>query len=357
MGGANWGSAEGKKDDGMRSHFLNYTVVGVFVSAMVAALIVVLIQLSGRSGPTDQYSIVFDNVSDMKYGTAVRYEGFPIGEVVRIEPERKDNRYHFRVFVEVKKGWQFPKDAIARIAASSFLAAKTIEVTGGQSPELIAVGGEIPGGSPADIFSLMSSVAAEIGDLSNSSLKPMLAKISEMIDKIGNSTDANLNQLFGSLNAIAKNVQDKTPEITDQLTRFSQQMNVQMGQVSKMLSDHNVEQVDQILTHIQTASANAASATNDLRNLSQQASRLADQLTQLVQGNSKNVDKSVSDLAYILRTVSQNIDAITHNLDGTTRNLSEFSRLIRQNPGLLLSGGTPKPDSGLTPVPDAQKAP
>jgi phospholipid/cholesterol/gamma-HCH transport system substrate-binding protein len=341
----------------MRSHFLNYTVVGVFVSAMIAALIFVIIDLSGRGGPTDSYSIVFDNVSDMKYGSAVRYEGYPIGEVIRIDPEYKDNRYRFRVFVSLKQGWQVPKDAVARIAASSFLAAKTIEITGGRSPELIAVGGEIPGGSPADIFSLMSSVAAEIGDLSNSSLKPMLAKISMIIDQIGNTTETNLNQLFGSLNAIAKNVQDRTPQITSDLTNFTAQMNVQMGQIAKMLSDHNVEQVNQALAHIDTAAANAASATADLKSLSLQASKLADQLTTLVASNAKGIDKSVSDLAYILRTLSQNIDSITHNLDGSARNMSEFSRLIRQNPGLLLSGSTPPPDTGLTPVPDAQKVP
>ena len=341
----------------MRSHFLNYTVVGIFVSAMIVALIVVTIRLSGNTSPTDQYSIVFDNVSDMKYGTAVRYEGFPIGEVVSISPEYKDSRYRFRVFVDVKKGWQMPSDVIARIAASSFLAAKTIEISGGHSPQLIAVGGEIPGGSPADIFSLMSAVAGEIGDLSNSSLKPMLAKVSDLIDHIGSFTESNLNQLFGSLNAIASDVRNRTPQITSDLATFTSQMNVEMGQVSKMLSDHNVQQVDQILAHIQAASVNAASATGDLKSLSQQANKLADQLTGVVQSNSKNLDKSVSDLAYILRTLSQNIDAITHNLDGTTRNMNEFSRLIRQNPGLLLSGSTPAPDSGLTPVPDAQKAP
>jgi phospholipid/cholesterol/gamma-HCH transport system substrate-binding protein len=341
----------------MRSHFLNYTVVGVFVSAMIAALIAVIISLSGRTGPADRYSVVFDNVTDMKYGSAVRYEGYPIGEVVSIEPERKDNHYQFRVFVDLKKGWQVPKDAVARISASSFLAAKTIEITGGRSAEMIAAGGEIPGGSPADMFSLMSSVAAEIGDLSNSSLKPMLAKISEMIDKIGTSTEGNLNELFSSLNAIAKNVQDHTPQITSDLSRFTAQMNAEMGQIDKMLSDRNIGQISQALEHIQLASANAQSATNDLKSLSQQANKLAVQLTGLVDNNTKNVDKSVSDLAYILRTLSQNIDAITHNLEGSTRNMNEFSRLIRQNPGLLLSGGTPAPDSGLTPVPDASKAP
>ena len=30
--------------------------------------------------------------------------------------------------------------------------------------------------------------------------------------------------------------------------------------------------------------------------------------------------------------------------------MSEFSRLIRQNPGLLLNGGTPEADQGLTPA-------
>ncbi|MET1025872.1 MAG: MlaD family protein [Dongiaceae bacterium] len=341
----------------MRSHFLNYTVVGLFVSAMIIALIVVIITLSGRSGPTDSYSIVFENVSDMKYGTLVRYEGYPIGQVRRIEPERSDSRYHFRVFVDIKQGWQIPTDSVARIAASSFLAAKTIEITGGHEAETVKIGGEIPGGAPADIFSLMSSVAAEIGDLSNSSLKPMLAKISQTIDRIGTSTEGNLNQLFGSLNAIATSVQEKTPQIAGDLAKFTAQMNLEMAQIDKLLSDRNVDAVNQALAHVETASANAAAATNDLKGLSQKAKTLADQLSTLVKNNTGNIDKSVSDLSYILRTLSQNIDAITNNLEGSTRNMNEFSRLIRQNPGLLLSGGSPAPDKGLTPVPDAPKEP
>jgi phospholipid/cholesterol/gamma-HCH transport system substrate-binding protein len=341
----------------MRSHFLNYTAVGVFVSAMVVALIVAVMMLSGRSGPTDRYSILFDNVSDMKYGTVVRYEGYPVGEVGAIEPERMENRYRFRVFVDLKQGWQIPTDSVARIAASSFLAAKTIEIAGGKAASVIPPNGEIPGGSPADMFTLMSSVAAEIGDLSNSSLKPMLAKISDTIDRIGTSTEGNLNQLFGSLNAIAKSVQDKTPQIASDLAQLTAQLNAEMGQVDKILSDGNVATIQRALGHVEDASANAAAASKDLKSLSQKAKNLADQLNNLMQTNTRNVDRSVADLAYILRTLSQNIDSITHNLEGSTRNMNEFSRLIRQNPGLLLSGGTPSPDRGLTPVPDDSKEP
>ncbi|MCF6247966.1 MAG: hypothetical protein L3J69_11470, partial [Desulfobacula sp.] len=36
------------------------------------------------------------------------------------------------------------------------------------------------------------------------------------------------------------------------------------------------------------------------------------------------------------------IDAVNQNVEGTARNMYEFSRQIRQNPGLLLSGGSPQ---------------
>jgi phospholipid/cholesterol/gamma-HCH transport system substrate-binding protein len=41
------------------------------------------------------------------------------------------------------------------------------------------------------------------------------------------------------------------------------------------------------------------------------------------------------------------------NLDGASRNMSEFSRLIRQNPGLLL-GGSPREET--SPARDRSRA-
>src|SRR5215510_2654977 len=158
----------------MRSHFINYTTVGVFVAAMIVALIWALTQISGRTGPTDTYTIVMDAVTDIDYGTLVRYEGYKIGQVEKIEPEWVDNKYQFRVLVSVDKGWKFPADSIARISASSFLAGKTVEVFAGKSTDLVPVGKEIASGPPADAFSLMAQVAGQIGDLSENSLKPLI---------------------------------------------------------------------------------------------------------------------------------------------------------------------------------------
>ena len=333
----------------MRNHFLNYTAVGIFVAAMIVALVVLLSMLAGRTGPTDSYTVVLDDVTDVKYGTVVRFAGFPVGQVEEITPEFKDGKYRFRLQLAVKEGWQFPQDSVARIAASSFLAGKTIEINGGQTQATIAPGGEIAGGTAADMFTLMAQVAGEIGDLSKSSLKPLVAKIGEIIDRIGNTTETNLQQLMGSLNSIASEVNSKTPAIMTNVESFSNQINAEMGKVDRILSEKNIGAIDNSLANIEKATANAEVASQDLKSLGSRITSVADEIKAMVADNRKGVDKSVADLEYILRAVAQNIDSITHNLDGTTRNMNEFSRLIRQNPGLLLSGSNPEADKGLKP--------
>ncbi|HEV8389197.1 MAG TPA: hypothetical protein VGQ35_05095, partial [Dongiaceae bacterium] len=246
--------------------------------------------------------------------------------------------------------WKFPSDSIARISASSFLAAKTVEVFGGKSPQLVAAGGEIRSGPPADAFSLMAQVAGQIGDLSENSLKPLIQDVDDIIKRIGNNTDVNLEELFTSLQAIANDVQSKTPKITDDISTFTTQMNATLLQADKFLDDRNVESVRTILANTEKATKDASVAAAEVKSLGQKLEQLADQVSDMIGDNRKNVDKSLANLEYILRSVAQNIDSITRNIDGTARNMSEFSRLIRQNPGLLLNGGPPAADQGLTPA-------
>ena len=341
----------------MRNHFINYTTVGVFVAAMIVALLWALAQISGRTGPTDTYGIVMDAVTDIDYGTLVRYEGYKIGQVEEIKPEwvNDKGKYQFRVIVSVEKDWKFPADSVARISASSFLAAKTVEVFGGKSTQLVAVGGEIPSGPPADAFSLMAQVAGQIGDLSENSLKPLISHVDEIIQKIGNNTDANLEELFSSLQAIAAEVQTKTPKITDDISTFTTQMNATLLQADKFLDEQNLKSVRTILANTEQATKDASAAAGEVKELGQKLQKLADQVNDMIGDNRKNVDKSLANLEYILRSVAQNIDSITRNIDGTARNMSEFSRLIRQNPGLLLNGGSPEADQGLTPASQAEQ--
>src|SRR4051812_6540978 len=125
----------------MRNYSISYVTVGVFVSAMIVALIVTLTLIAGRTGPRDPYRVMFDNVTDLKYGTVVRYEGFPIGTVDEIVPVYADGKYRFGVMISVRKDWRFPGGSKAGIPGPGFLAPKTMHISGGEWPGALKGGG------------------------------------------------------------------------------------------------------------------------------------------------------------------------------------------------------------------------
>ena len=336
----------------MRNYSINYATVGVFVSAMIVALIVTVTLIAGRTGPRDDYRILFSNVTDIKYGTMVRYEGFPIGQVQHIDPVYADNKYSFAVTVGVQKDWKFPKDSLASIAASSFLAAKTVDIKGGHSTEFIAVGGDIPGSGPSDMFALMAGLAGQVGVLLDQGVMPLVVQLQGSLKQLTETANTQIGGVGNDVRGLIANANTHLDTISANVTELTAGMSDNVAQLRKVLSDGNVKAVDQILTNLDTASLSADKTLAELNALSIEVNGVAQSIQAMINRNNKNVDKSTADLEYILRSVSQNIDAITNNLEGTTRNVNEFSRLIRQNPGLLLGGSSPAADKGLTPVPN-----
>jgi len=334
----------------MRNYSISYVTVGVFVSAMVVALIVSVALIAGRTGPHDPYRVIFDNVTDLKYGTVVRYEGFPIGQVDSIDPVYENGKYHFAVNVSVRAGWKFPSDSKAGIRASSFLAAKTIDIGGGKATDTIPVGGDIPGTGAGDMFALMSGLAGRVGALLDTGVVPLLDQLKSSIKTLTDTANSQIGGVGGDVRTLVANANGHLDEISTQVNTLAGGLQDNVAQLRKVLSDGNVKKVGTILDNLETASNSADATLKQLNLLSIEVNQVAQSIHAMVERNGKNVDKSTADLEYILRTVSQNIDAITNNLEGTTRNMNEFSRLIRQNPGLLISGGNPEPDKGLKPI-------
>ena len=58
----------------------------------------------------------------------------------------------------------------------------------------------------------------------------------------------------------------------------------------------------------------------------------------LVTGNTDEVEQMIQDLRHTLGSVARHIDTINANLESTSHNVNEFSRQIRDNPGVLVRG-------------------
>ncbi|MEE8187968.1 MAG: MlaD family protein [Kiloniellales bacterium] len=303
----------------MYSQKANYVLIGLFVIGMLVAMVVSLAMITGRTTSSETYFTLLDNVADVKYGTQVRYEGFPVGQVEEITPVAEGAGMRFRVKISVIEGWQIPSDSSAYIGATSFLAAKTIEIASGQSGEPLPVGGEIRGAPTTDMFAIMAETAKLVGELTKTSIKPLADNLNSLIDT----------------------VEGDVPRISQELVTFSRRLNETLDPIQELLAAENIQAVERTIGNAEEASRTLADLGADLRQTLVTVDNMANNLDKIIEDNKGNIDQTLKDAQYTLRSVARSVDSIVYNLEGTARNMNEFSRLIRQNPGLLLDG-TPR---------------
>ncbi len=304
---------------------VNYVIIGVFVTAMVIVSAGSVALLTGRTGPSERYFVMLDNVSDVKYGTQVRYEGYPIGQIEGITPIVDGPGMKFRLDVSIRRGWRIPSDSVARVGNSNFLAAKTLDISSGQSPAIVEVGQQIASEPAVDVLAIITETAGEFAALSRGRIAPLLA----------------------TLQSLAATIEGDVPRISAELIAFTEGLNETLSPVREILSDANLLAVDNIVRNVEETAITMNGIGRDLTKTLVRVDNLATNLDQLIEDNKDGVDQSLKDVRYTLSTIASTVGSIVHNLDGTARNMNEFSRLIRQNPGLLLDG---TPREAVSPV-------
>ncbi len=331
----------------MRHQRLNYVVVGIFTLAMLVAGIGSMVMLSGRTGETDAYHLVMDNVADVRFGTQVRYEGYPIGQVERVVPFAENGRMQFRIEVAIERGWRISKAGVARIGSSSLLSAKTIDIARGTDAGAgtLAPGDEIASAPPIDLFTIVSNVAEELGALSRDGVKPLIEDVGRMTRKLGETFQVDLTRLMASLNVIAHAVAKRAETVTARMDSITAELDRSSRNLGRVLSDENVAAVGRVVANVERTSETVAATVAKLELTRQQVDQLIRNVDGIVEASRGTVDKSLTNLQYTLRSIATTIDSVMFNIDSTGRNMSEFSRLIRQNPGLLLGGARRDPIS------------
>jgi len=316
----------------MRDVRINYVIVGGFVLSLLAALLVVVALLTGRTGSTDTYITHLGNVNGVKYGTKVTYEGFVVGQVENIVPLRADGRTSFRVVMSVKQNWPIPEGSVARVAASGILSAMTVDIKGGTSEKMLPPGSQIPGGPAANIFATMNDMAGQIAVLNQQGLLPLLANINQRVDSLGAILEKQAPDLLANLVAISNDLAAKTPRITADVQKMTGTLSTQV------VNDSNAQKISQSLT-------NVAELTAGLKDSRQKVDQVLTALDKAVEKNGPTIEASLKDLRYTLQSVARNIDSITYNLESTSRNANEFTRQLRENPGVIIGGTKPREDA------------
>jgi phospholipid/cholesterol/gamma-HCH transport system substrate-binding protein len=327
----------------MRNNKLNYVIVGSFVLVMVLGLIFSIAMLTGRTGATDKYFAVYRNVTGVKFGTQVLYEGFPIGQVEEVTPVAEGSKMSFRVDFTVVKGWRIPEDSVAKIAAPGLLSAITLSLSAGSSEKMLEPSSKVVGQEAANVFAVVSSVADQISLLAEKDIRPLLNNINPLLESITKTSNNFGEILAGDGSLLVSDLVDLTgdlgtriPKIADDIEQITARINQSTKELSTLLTEKNRKQIESLIENMDTAAANFTDLSGNLDSLIKD-------LNSVVTDNKSNIDESVVDVRYVTGALARHIDALNQNMEATSRNMYEFSRQIRLNPGLLL-GGTPPRD-------------
>ncbi|MBT8447037.1 MAG: MCE family protein [Gammaproteobacteria bacterium] len=328
----------------MKRDTVNYVMLGAFVVATGVALLVLLYSITGRSGPTDPYYITYKNVGGLKFGTAVYYEGYRVGQVESIQPAGQGAGLNYRVDVSVTEGWQIPADSVASVQASGLISAMTINIAAGESGAVLAPGDEIEGKEQASLFGALGAAAADFRDLSRNGLQPFIKTLTRRVNDLADEYIALRRENLAPL------VDRMNEDVTGRIVKLLDRADASIGQLQAILGEENQRNIAGML-----GNANSASGKLDelLDGLTETRTELHGAMSELngmvstarpkLENSATDLEAAMADLNRVLDSVEQRIDNITHYLETTTRNTSEFSREIRENPSRLLRG-TAAPD-------------
>lgn len=324
----------------MRNPNTRYAFVGFFVLAMLTVTVVALASLAGRGQSSETYHVEFANVAGLKFGTQVRFEGFPIGQVERIAPDTDTGR--FRVALAIREGWPVPADSIAAIGSSGLLTGKTVDIAAGASDDVLAPGATIASIPTTDMFTVMSQVAGEFSTLNRDGLLPLVDRVSGLVEDVGITLQRDLSALITALNASAGDLQRASPEIMRDVTALTTSLNQSAAALNQVLTPETMDAARQAVFNAELATLNLASLSSDLSLAADQAANAMAAVDAVVNDGAPTIGDSLTDVRYAMQSLTDNLDNILHNLDGTARNMNEFSRLIRRNPGVLLNPSPPE---------------
>ena len=291
----------------MKDERRNYLLAGGFVVAMAAALLIWVSLLSDWAGSADSYFVVYQRVHGLEEGTKVSFDGYPVGHIDRITRADTEDGSGFRVELSIDRDWRVPDDSRARVLQGLF-SRVAVDIRSGRSKHFIPSGGTITAEESSDVFADVQSVARKF-DAALEELRPVIDKAAE-----------------------------GGPEILENLRSLTADLDRASDQLAALLSTENADRVGRTLANVEASSTHLAELTRSLEVTRAGLDGVLARIGELVDEESGDVSEAVRDLNHSLAAVARHIDAIASDLETSSRNLAEFTRQVREDPGVIVRG-------------------
>ncbi len=284
--------------------------LGVFIIVALVLLFILVGIIVGTKlfDKKDFYFIAYkgQSVSGLNVGSAVQYHGIRVGRIEDLSIDKEDVTTVI-VEVSVKAGTPIKTDVKAVMAAVGITGLKQIELIGGdpRNENLKPDSYIQPGESTLDVI---TDKAQDIA-----------TKIDEILRNIANILDERTQQ----------NIQDAIANTNNSLKNIN------------LILDDNRESLNESIENIARISSELANLLTTINNVTQQLD--LDQFNVTVGNINKSVDNLTEAFNNINYTVLESQDDVIETvrlLKETMQNINEFSRMISENPSLLLKSSS-----------------
>ena len=352
-------------------------VAGSFVLGGLIAFLVIISVLGDFMQRTDAYYTRVNNVSGLKQGAAVIYEGYIIGSVTGITPEPGDEGMSFRVDLDIQKDWRIPETSEASIAAMSLLSAVAIQIRAGTGPAL-EPGTMIAASKQMNFVDELSETADNIANIAEEHVVPLLNTIDELLSTHGAETLtgvnslatglafeapqvlANLNRVVNSLDALVKSVDpDRLDQAMDDIETIldnskmasanavsaSETVNgTLLPETASLIENSNVAIQDtrqQVVASLKVIQADMQQITAEITVLLAKSGGVADGAEGLMEQTGQILDTgdgAVQSSNDVIVSSGEQLATIMTRLDRAALNIEEMTSILKNNPGVLITG-------------------
>lgn len=334
----------------MKRDTVNYLVVGLFVTAIAAAFFIFMYFVTGRVGPTDRYFAFYANVTGIKFGTGVFYEGYRVGQVEAVEPAPLPHGVHYKVTLSVAKDWRIPVDSVAEVVSAGLISQVQIEIREGHASELLQPDAEIRGSQKADLFAALSRAANGFNDLSQTGVTPVLRNLNERISQVADELKSFRESELSPF--IARLDHSLNDELAPQATRVLTRLDADAARLERFLGPGHEAQVGEFLSHINDAAVNLNTLIASIEATRAELDTVVGSVDRLVTTNEPDLTaavqsarSSLEQMATTLTAINERIDSVMYNLDGSAQQMHELTRALRDNPTRLLRAPAPAANS------------
>ena len=183
--------------------------VGIFTLVGLMVLASMIIWKGNLLLMAEGYQLIgsFPNIEGLSIGGEVRYRGFTVGRINRVDPGPRD----IKVYAIIKSGIKIPADSTLRVGFDGIVGSKYLEIKPGISEEVYAAGDMLPGITTAGIVDFV-----DIGAQNLKETKAILENFRKFVE------DPQLQVAVSNAILNVEKITESTENLADELRQTNQ---------------------------------------------------------------------------------------------------------------------------------------